>query len=235
MRPATARAASRYAEILGAAVGLFARNGYRRTQIADVARELRLSPGLVYHYFQSKEALFHAALEHAFDPAEPRTPEKLPVATPRRKDTLAMVRRHVERWAGAPLVAEALADERPDDPRAELESIVGGFYDAAERRRLGADLLERSALELPELAELWYGQVRHEHFENLARYLQRRMDEGRFRRLPDARIVARIVVEIVVFFSRHRHRDPYEKLDDDAARENVVRFVLAALVPEPTA
>jgi hypothetical protein len=49
--------------------------------------------------------------------------------------------------------------------------------------------------------------------------------------LPDAGIAARIIIEIVVFFARHRHRDPYEKLDDDAVRENVLGFVLAALEP----
>ena len=231
MRTATTRGATRIAEIRGAALRLFGQNGYRRTQIADVARELRVSSGLVYHYFESKEALFHAALEHALDPDGVEAPEQLPVRTPDGNATLAMVRVHVERWVAAPLVDEALARERAPDPRAELEAIVGTFYDGAERRRLGADLLERSAMELPDLAALWFGEVRPAHFENLARYLEKRVDEGQFRRLPDARIAARIIIEIVVFFSRHRHRDPYENLDDAAVRETVVRFVLAALVP----
>ncbi len=231
MRAATPRAATRFQQIVAAAQRVFAERGYRRTQITDVAHELEVSSGLVYHYFESKEALFHAALEHALDPDGAETPEQLPVRTQEAKATLDMVRVHVERWVAAPLVDQALAKERPSDPRAELEAIVGTFYDGAERRRLGADLLERSALELPELATLWFGDVRRAHFENLGRYLQKRMDEGQFRSLPDAEIAARIIIEIVVFFSRHRHGDPYEKLDDEAVRENVVRFVLAALVP----
>lgn len=232
MRAATARAASRLGEILAAAQVVFARNGYRRTQVSDVARELGVSPGLVYHYFDSKEALFHTALEQAFDADGFVAPDELPVRTPEADETVAMVRRHAERWAAAPLVEEALARKEAADPRAELETIVGTFYDAAERRRIGADLLERSALERPDLAELWFGEVRRRHFQNLARYVQQRMDTGQLRALPDAAIAARIIVEIVVFFSRHRHRDPYEQLDDAAVRENVLRFVEAALAPE---
>ena len=232
MRAATARAAARFAEIVEGAQRVFSRNGFRRTQIADVAREIGLSPGLVYHYFESKEALFHTALEHAFDPDASPVPDQLPVPTPKRNATRDMVRGHVERWAGAPLVDAARARRRPRDPRAELVEIVGGFYDAAERRRRGADLLEHSAQEFPELAALWFGEVRRSHFDNFARYFAQRMDEGQFRRMPDARVAARIVIEIVVFFSRHRHRDPYEKLDDDAVRDSLLAFVTAALIPE---
>lgn len=231
MRAATTRAATRFAEIVEAAQRHFGQAGYRRTQIADVARALRVSPGLVYHYFESKEALFHVALEHALDPDSVATPEQLPVRTPAANATLAMVRAHAERWVAAPLVDAAIAQARAADPRAELATIVGSFYDGAQRRRLGADLLERSALELPDLANLWFGEIRRAHFAKLARYLKARMDEHQFRRFPDPGIAARIIIEIVVFFSRHRHRDPYEQLDDEAVRENVVRFVLAALVP----
>lgn len=213
-----------------AAVRVFGRKGYRRTQIADVARELRVSTGLIYHYFENKDALFHTALDHALDPDAAQTPEELPLRAPTARATVAMVRQHVERWVAAPLIDEALANERAVDPRAELETIVATFFNGAQRRRLGADLLERSALERPELAALWFGELRRAHFDNLARYFQQRMDAGQFRILPDARIAARIVIEIVVFFSRHRHRDPHEKLDDAAVRENVVAFVLAALV-----
>lgn len=233
MRATTKRAATRFAEILDAAVAVFSRAGYRRTQMGDIARALGVSPGLVYHYFESKEALFHAALAHSLgeDPSAGEAPERLPVPTPDPNVTLAMVRSYVERWVAGPLVDEALTKRRAEDPREELRAIVVTFFDGAQRRRLGADLLERSAQERPELAALWFGEVRRGHFEKLARYLQARMDEGQLRRLPDARVAARIVVEIVVFFSRHRHRDPYDDLDDEAVRETVVRFVLAALVP----
>ncbi len=48
--------------ILDAAVKVFARQGFHRSRVADVAREANVAYGLVYHYFKSKEEL----LEHIF-------------------------------------------------------------------------------------------------------------------------------------------------------------------------
>ena len=50
-------------EILEAAKGVFADRGFHETTIADVARGADLSYGVVYWYFDSKEALFHALME----------------------------------------------------------------------------------------------------------------------------------------------------------------------------
>lgn len=49
--------------ILTAACALFARLGYMRASIADLADACRLSRGALYHYFQSKEAILFAILD----------------------------------------------------------------------------------------------------------------------------------------------------------------------------
>ncbi len=46
--------------ILSAAAQLFARFGYRKTSIDDVAKRVRIGKGTVYLYFSSKEELFGA-------------------------------------------------------------------------------------------------------------------------------------------------------------------------------
>lgn len=51
------------ARLLGLAVARFARSGFRRTSLADVARDAGLTPTAVYAYFPSKEALFHDAVD----------------------------------------------------------------------------------------------------------------------------------------------------------------------------
>jgi AcrR family transcriptional regulator len=52
------------AKILDAARKIFARKGMAAT-MADVAAEARVSQGLAYRYFASKEALFHVLIEQA--------------------------------------------------------------------------------------------------------------------------------------------------------------------------
>jgi AcrR family transcriptional regulator len=49
--------------VLDAAIARFAREGYRATSVADVARDAGLTPTGVYAYFPNKEALFVAAVD----------------------------------------------------------------------------------------------------------------------------------------------------------------------------
>ena len=49
--------------ILTTACGLFARQGYMRASIADLADACKLSRGALYHYFDSKEASLFAILD----------------------------------------------------------------------------------------------------------------------------------------------------------------------------
>ena len=50
--------AERKREILDAAMGLFAVNGYEQTSMRDIARHLDISLGLCYRYYDSKQKLF---------------------------------------------------------------------------------------------------------------------------------------------------------------------------------
>jgi len=47
-------------QILDAAITLFADSGFHATSISSIAKEAGVSKGLMYNYFESKEALLHA-------------------------------------------------------------------------------------------------------------------------------------------------------------------------------
>ena len=51
------RQADRRRQILDAAVKVFARSGFHRARVGDIAEEAGVAYGLVYHYFTSKEEL----------------------------------------------------------------------------------------------------------------------------------------------------------------------------------
>ena len=61
--PASRQDTERYKAILRAAIEVFAEKGYHRCRISDVARQAGVAYGLVYHYFQDKEALLEAVFE----------------------------------------------------------------------------------------------------------------------------------------------------------------------------
>ena len=56
---------SRLSVVLEAAVGVFARYGYRKTSMDDVARAAGVSRQGLYLSFANKEELFRRALEHS--------------------------------------------------------------------------------------------------------------------------------------------------------------------------
>lgn len=51
-------------DLMAAALGLFARQDYSSVTIKDIARRLGVNTVLIYYYFDSKEDLFRATLEH---------------------------------------------------------------------------------------------------------------------------------------------------------------------------
>ncbi len=67
--PARRRKEARPAELLAAALDVFAEKGFAATRLEDIATRAGVSKGTVYLYFDSKEALFKAAIETAMIPA----------------------------------------------------------------------------------------------------------------------------------------------------------------------
>jgi len=57
----------RKAQIMTAALELFARHGFHSTSIAKIAIEAGISKGLLYNYFESKEALIRELIIHGFE------------------------------------------------------------------------------------------------------------------------------------------------------------------------
>mgnify|MGYP006186580341 CR=1 FL=1 len=60
---------ARPAEIIAAAMRLWAERGFSATRLEDVAAGANIAKGTIYRYFPSKEALFEAALQD--EPAGP--------------------------------------------------------------------------------------------------------------------------------------------------------------------
>jgi AcrR family transcriptional regulator len=50
-------------QIIDAAMRVFSQKGFTRATNKDIAREAGITPGLIYHYFESKEALLKVVIE----------------------------------------------------------------------------------------------------------------------------------------------------------------------------
>ncbi len=62
-----AHSAARRQQIIDAAYRCFARKGFHQATMRDIYAEANLSPGAVYHYFDSKDAIIQASFEFDYE------------------------------------------------------------------------------------------------------------------------------------------------------------------------
>ena len=205
--------------------------------MTEIAQEAGVAPGTLYHYFESKEALFYYVLERGTSDVEESLPDDLlPVPDPGRERLEKLLEKRASRGGRLPALDRALERDAPGDVRAELEEIVGELFDRVARGRRVAAAIEASLLDHPDLARIWFVDTRRALVRRLARFLEQRAATGRLRTTPDAVVAARFVLETCVYFGRHRYGDPHPEDLPDATRvrEAVLDLVVHALIePHP--
>lgn len=213
------------------ALHVFAQKGYARAQMADVARAMGVSQGTLYNYVESKEALFALLIERGLaTDGESVEVGELPVPTPPPGEMARLLRERLAQLTELPALGRALGRRSSKDVAGELTAVVEELYGLIARTWRAAAAIERSALDEPELAQLYYIEVRRSIIERLTRYLESRIKRGQFRAVPDPATTARLVLETIAWFAWHRHGDPDSaKIDDQTARAAVVDFVVASL------
>src|SRR4029453_329190 len=130
----------RLGQIVECATQVFIEQGYRRTQMADIAEALGVAKGTLYLYVESKDALFDLVVRCA--DGEHPLPElsALPLAPPTLGKTIAYVRDVLAANREIPALRAALRRTRVRDARGELEGIVAELYDVLARHRRGIKL-----------------------------------------------------------------------------------------------
>ena len=207
------------------------RRGYAATRMEMIAEEAGVAPGTLYLYASGKNALFDLALHAAFH--EPRAdPDSGPYRLPDRASVIEATWRLVRERARFPRLERAAGLPEVEDAGAEFEEVVVELYDWLARYWRGIRMVEKCALEWPELSMFFYRELRRGGLNLLERYLEGRAREGRLRTMPDAAVAARVVLETVSFFAMHRHTAPDSAgLDRAATRATVLAVLRGAFVP----
>lgn len=219
-----------FSNLLDAATKVFSTRGFRQTQMSDIAREMGVSQGTLYNYVESKEALFLLVCQRGFSDRPLAPPKKPPIASISFDAMMRQVR-ELRSTARLDALRTALRTRKPADARAELEGVLRELYSVIAKNRHGFDLVERSAREVPEMAQMIFVEGRRRTVGALARYFSDRIESGYFKPVPDPATAARFVVEAVTWFARHRHNTPdSQMISDDDALETTIHFLAGALI-----
>ncbi len=223
-------AEDRFDQLIECTTQMFMQRGFRHTQIDEVARKMGVAPGTIYRYVESKDALFDLVLEHALAESPLARPTDLPYPTPPPGAILARVR---QAWAEMemPVISSALDRERAADIHAEFRGIIDEMYDRVVERRIALKIIEKSALELPGLEDVFYREIRRHILRRLTDYLDLRIRQQQIRPVPDPATSSRFILESIAWFALHRPGDPDSaEITDQLARETVLDALEHAFV-----
>ncbi|MDQ3340835.1 MAG: TetR/AcrR family transcriptional regulator [Myxococcota bacterium] len=223
------RPPDRLDQILEAATRVFGRTGLENSKMSDVATEAGVSQGTLYNYVESKEALFRLLLDRGVGSPKPAA-SALPLKSPSVGALALRMDEAIAATFALPHLDAALARRRVTDAAAELREVIDELYDRTLSTRQAADVLERSARDVPELAAVFYGKVRRNLFDRLERLFSRRIASGHYHD-RDPRVLARFVVEAVTTFARHIYGDvELPAFDLALARPVVIDTIVAGVV-----
>jgi AcrR family transcriptional regulator len=186
-------------EIVDAAFEEFAVNGYAGTRLEDVAARAKVSKGLPYLYFKTKEELFKAVIRSVITPLF---------------DAMR------ERMLSTDLSCEAFLK---GPFLAFLQELV------ASRRVLIARLLIAEGHKHPELTKFYYDQVIAKGRETLQAFIDRGIERGEFKPTPlrdyPQLIIAPALMAVIwrSLFERHHH------LDTDALLATHIELLIDAI------
>jgi AcrR family transcriptional regulator len=219
------RKPGRTQDIAEAALTVFIRQGFRLTQMADVAREAGISAGSLYTYVDSKEALLEIALLQGLgELAEHNEPYRASGLT-KTSSSLAAKLAKSFRW---PILEKALRQDRiaPD----LLGAIVDEHFTLFSKHRRLIWLLDRCAAEVAELSGFYQASVRGPCIANFTRAIRLCMGAQFSEEEVAAR--GRALFEMIVWMAMHRHRDRLPPAtSDEAARRATIEIVFLAVQP----
>jgi AcrR family transcriptional regulator len=170
-------------EIVAAAFEEFAAKGYAATKIEDVASRARVSKGLPYLYFKTKEELFKAVVRSVITSHFDVIREKM-----ERTDL------PVEAFLKGPFLSF-------------IQELVSS------KRAFIARLLIAEGHKHPELTAFYYEQVVSRGIETMTRLIERGIERGEFKPTPlrdyPQLLFAPVLTAIIWrgLFERHRHLD----------------------------
>ena len=128
--PRRRRKEARPAEVLAAALDVFVERGFAATRLDEIATRAGISKGTLYLYYENKEALFRAVVEHAILPLLDEGDAMLARG---RDDPARLLREMIERWwnevgntklAGIPKLVMAEAANFPAVSQFYFDNVI---------------------------------------------------------------------------------------------------------------
>jgi AcrR family transcriptional regulator len=220
-------APGRLAAIADAAARVFTRQGFRLSQVADVAREAGVAAGTVYLYAADKLALLDLAIRAA---AGLRLSED--GDGPIEADLSAALSEALGARLAVPRIAAAAC--RTGDA-APPRVLLAELYDLLAREARLILLLDKLGAEVPAIRDAYTAGLRNRALADFTAAIEGLAATGQIRQDLQPQMMSRAVLEMLAWMAMRRPRDSAPPAGDEVmARETAIELAEAALgVPRP--
>lgn len=181
--------------IAKAAVSLFLRQGYSKTQISHIAKAVGVSVGTIYHDFIGKKEILHYILKCTVQPEFAAKELKTPISD--------------EHFVGLEQeIVKVLEDsaEKFEEPLLNhlegytFESLISDAFDLLSQYAVGCLFIEKNQYDFPVLAK-HYKIYREKFLSTMAAYLKAFMERKIIREIEDVELTTILIVETLSWWA----------------------------------
>jgi AcrR family transcriptional regulator len=130
----TERTTDRRAELLEAAVRVFARKGFHQSRVGDIAEEAGVAHGLLYHYFRSKDEVLETIFRETWTQLVADTQRIEVAGVPLREQLRRFARIYLGSWLVTPELVRVLVREVARSPEVgDRVDEIRGLFQALQR------------------------------------------------------------------------------------------------------
>lgn len=197
----------RIQSIAEAATSLFLKQGYTKTQISHIAKEVGVSVGTIYHDFIGKKEIMHYILKCTIDSAF----AEREMVTPIRDEYFSNLEQEIVE------VFSKSADDfekhlLSDCEGYHFEDMVSDAFELLSRYAVGCLFIEKNQYDFPILAE-HYKSYRKKFLSAITSYLNAFIANGTVRSLENVELTTILIVEILTWWAMDIRYTSFETSD----------------------
>ena len=227
-----ARKKKQLEKIIESSIRVFSARGYRQAQMSHIAQEAGMAPGTLYLYFGSKESLFNFLLRYIFSGDQSLDAISIPIKSSSWGLGITSGKDAFVSSKLSSVMENAIRQREVRDIQQEFEKIISSLFFTMATYRHGITILLQSSLNWPELADFYVSIIKN-LVETLTVYLDKRINQGLIRKVPNVSASARFILDTIAWFAVHRHRAMHQTIiSETVAEETVVDALVHAFIPQ---
>lgn len=197
----------RIKEISDAATRLFLQQGYAKTQISHIAKEVGVSVGTIYLDFAGKKEIMHFILKCTVDPSFIERDFERPI----RDDVFLGLENEIislfEKSGN-----DFAAHLRNNAADYDFETLISDAFDILSQYAAGCLFIEKNQFDFKNLAE-HYSTYRKQFFNTMIDYLKVFIEQGTVRPMEHLELSVTLMIEILSWWAMDIRYTTFETKD----------------------